>query len=230
MSPTARAGAIDGYDSNVFVNCPFDTRYVELLRPLLFTIAYLGFRPRIATERSDSAENRLDKICELIRESRLSIHDLSRLKAARAREVYRMNMPFELGVDYGSRLHGPGFMRDKKFLILEKEPHDFKKALSDLSGVDIKNHDNKPEEVVRAIRDWFYETVGLRSAPYPTVIWWRFSDFTKSLYEERIAEGIPEDDVKEDLARMPVPEYLNCVVDWVATHGGVSSSPPTSKI
>lgn len=216
MSSPALAVAIDGYESNVFVNCPFDDKYLTLLRPLLFTISYLGFHPRIATERSDSGENRLDKICELIRQSKFSIHDLSRLKAARARELYRLNMPFELGIDYGSRQHGPEFMRGKKCLILEKEPHDFKIALSDLSGVDIKSHGNEPDEVVRAVRDWFYETVGLSSAPYPTVIWYRFNDFTASLFEERLAEGIPENDVIEDIARMPVPEYLNCVADWVA--------------
>jgi hypothetical protein len=82
------AGTINGYESNVFVNCPFDVKYLSLLRPLLFTIAYLGYHPRIAAERSDSGENRLDKICELIRQSQFSIHDLSRLKATRARELW----------------------------------------------------------------------------------------------------------------------------------------------
>jgi hypothetical protein len=216
VSSAVLAGPSDGYESNVFVNCPFDAKYLSLLRPLLFTIVYLGYHPRIAVERSDSGENRLDKICELIGQSKFSIHDLSRLKAAKAREFYRMNMAFELGIDYGSRQHGPEFMRSKKCLILEKEPHDFKIALSDLSGVDIKNHGNEPDEVVRAVRDWFYETVGLRNAPYPKVIWFRFNDFMTSLFEARLAEGIPEDDVKEDIARMPIPEYLNCVVDWVA--------------
>jgi hypothetical protein len=225
VSGAALAGAVDGYQWNVFVNCPFDDKYIDLLRPLLFTIVYLGYRPRIASERSDSGENRLDKICELIRHSKLSIHDLSRLQAARARELYRMNMPFELGIDYGSRLHGPDFMRNKKHLILEKEQHDFKRALSDLSGVDIKNHGNKPEEIVRAVRDWFYETVGLRNAPYPKMIWFRFSDFTTSLFEARLAEGIPESDVREDIARMPAPEYLRCVADWVAKHEGRNVGP-----
>lgn len=218
MNGAALAGAIDGYESNVFVNCPFDDNYLDLLRPLLFTIVDLGYRPRIAAERSDSGENRLEKICELIRHSKLSIHDLSRLKAARAREFYRLNMPFELGIDYGSRQHGPEFMKDKKFLILERRPHDFNIALSDLSGVDIKSHGNEADEVIRAVRDWFYETVGLRDIPYPKVVWWRFNDFTTSLFEARLAEGISEDDVKEDIARMPIPEYLDCVASWVATH------------
>lgn len=53
------------FDKNVFINCPFDEDYKSLLRPLLFTIIYLGHNPRISSERSDSAENRTDKICEL---------------------------------------------------------------------------------------------------------------------------------------------------------------------
>jgi hypothetical protein len=70
-----------GFERNVFVNCPFDKRFQPLLRPLLFTIIYLGLQPRIALERTDSGESRLDKILELIRESKYSIHDLSRSEA-----------------------------------------------------------------------------------------------------------------------------------------------------
>jgi hypothetical protein len=225
VNGSALAATVDDYESNVFVNCPFDGNYLDLLWPLLFTIVDLGYRPRIANERSDSGENRLDKICGMIRQSKFSIHDLSRLKAARAKEFYRLNMPFELGIDYGSRQHGPEFMRNKKFLILERRLHDFKVALSDLSGVDIKMHDNKIGEIIRAVRDWFYETVGLRDIPYPNVIWWRFNDFTTSLYDQRLAEGISDVHVKEDIARMPIPEYLNCVASWVAKHDWRTPAP-----
>ncbi|MEP7011624.1 MAG: hypothetical protein ABJC13_14975, partial [Acidobacteriota bacterium] len=65
------------FESNVFINCPFDATYLPLLRPLLFTVVFLGYSPRIASERFDSGENRIDKICSLIRESKYSIHDLS---------------------------------------------------------------------------------------------------------------------------------------------------------
>ncbi len=33
-------------EKNVFINCPFDPEYYPLLRPLLFTIVYLGFNPK----------------------------------------------------------------------------------------------------------------------------------------------------------------------------------------
>jgi hypothetical protein len=96
----------DPFSRHVFVNCPFDPEYLPLLRPLLFTIVYVGFIPRIASERSDSGENRVDKICALIAACRYSIHDLSRLRAAEIGELSRMNMPFELGIEYGCRVFG----------------------------------------------------------------------------------------------------------------------------
>jgi hypothetical protein len=58
------------FDDNVFINCPFDREYYGLLRPILFTVIYLGLQPRIALERSDSGEARIEKILELIQESK----------------------------------------------------------------------------------------------------------------------------------------------------------------
>lgn len=91
------------FSRNVFVNCPFDSKYVALLRPLLFTLVYLGYVPRIASESLDSGKPRIEKIVELITESKFSIHDLSRLQSLKEGEFYRLNMPFELGIDFGCR-------------------------------------------------------------------------------------------------------------------------------
>lgn len=200
------------FESNVFINCPFDESYYPLLRPLIFTIIYLGFSPRIASERSDSAESRIEKICNLIRVSKYSLHDLSRLKASQVDEFYRMNMPFELGIDYGSRLFGSTSMHEKKCLILGRERFEYMIAISDLSGVDIKHHKNEPANMVRAIRDWFVETVGLRNIQSPTVIWYRFNDFTSDFYDARKKDGFTD----EDLNMMPVPEYIDFIREWVA--------------
>jgi predicted nucleotide-binding protein len=158
------------FEKNVFINCPFDEEYYEILRPILFTIIYLGFNPRIASERSDSGEPRISKICELINKSKFSIHDLSRLKSKRKNEFYRLNMPFELGIEYGCRYFASDHLSNKKCLILEKKDFEFKKALSDLSGVDIKSHGNDPPKAVKAVRDWFVETVGLKRVDGPTKI------------------------------------------------------------
>ncbi len=200
------------FNSHVFINCPFDQEYIPLLRPLLFTVIFLGFTPRIASERFDSSENRISKICELIRESRYSIHDLSRLRARKAGEYYRMNMPFELGIDYGSRYFGGENLAAKRLLILERDKYEFQKALSDLSGVDIKKHNNEPNEVVRAVRNWFVETASLRPAPSPTVVWYKFNDFASDFYDARKEEGFSD----KDLNMMPVPEYIDFISQWVS--------------
>src|SRR5258706_1268554 len=89
------------FEESVFINCPFDEEYFPLLRPLLFTVIYLGLTPRIALERKNSGEARFEKICELIRESKYAIHDLSRMKAKKAGDLFRLNMPFELVLDAG---------------------------------------------------------------------------------------------------------------------------------
>jgi hypothetical protein len=204
------------WDKNVFINCPFDDQYLELLRPLLFTVVFLGYSPRIASERSDSLESRLDKICQLIRESQYAIHDLSRLRTRDIGEFSRMNMPFELGIEYGCRVFGSGRLGSKRCLILEKEPHDFRKALSDLAGIDIKSHNNEPVRAVRAVRNWFVETVGRTGVKSAGHIWYHFTDFTTDFYDRRKAEGYSDD----DLNMMPVAEYTNFIASWLGRASG----------
>lgn len=201
----------NNFSKNVFINCPFDTDYIPLLRPLLFTILYLGYHPRIASERSDSGEARLQKICQLIEESRIGIHDLSRIRSARREEYYRLNMPFELGIDIGCRKYKGGQATQKKCLILEKEKYRYQKALSDMSGSDIKSHNNNPEEIVRQIRNWFVENES-HCANSPTRIWEHFNEFMADFYRERKEAGFTD----KDLEMMPIPEYVQFINRWLA--------------
>ncbi len=198
------------FDKSVFINCPFDDKYHSLLRPLLFTVVYLGFNPKIALETSDSGEQRIEKICQLIKSSRYSVHDLSRLKARKKGEFYRLNMPFELGVDYGSRRFGPNHLRKKRYLILEEHAFNYKRALSDISGLDIKAHGNNPIKLVQALRNWFVETVGLQDVEGPTSLWYKFNDFASDFNARRRSEGFSED----DLNMMPIREYLQFIKSW----------------
>ena len=124
------------FEKNVFVNCPFDDDFRQLLLGIVFTIIYFGYKPRLSLERADSAESRIQKILELIEESKFGIHDLSRIMSSDKEEHYRMNMPFELGIDYGCQKLKGGKWSQKKILILEKERYRFQKAISDLSGSD----------------------------------------------------------------------------------------------
>ena len=95
-------------------------------------------RPRIAKERSDAGEGRIEKIVELVASSRDSIHDLSRCQAREEGEYYRLNMPFELGLDFGCRRFGRGHLAKKVILVLEEERFRYQATISDLAGSDIE--------------------------------------------------------------------------------------------
>jgi len=119
-------------------------------------------------------------------------------------------MPFELGLDIGCRMFSKDLLKYKRCLILEKEKYRYMKALSDISGCDIKDHDNEPMKLVQQVRNWFVETVGLKRAPSPTVIWYAFTDFTSDFYDKRKSEGFSDD----DLNMMPIPEYIDFIREW----------------
>ncbi|HLP48497.1 MAG TPA: hypothetical protein VK186_25320 [Candidatus Deferrimicrobium sp.] len=201
---------VSDFEKNVFINCPFDDEYlVSKLRPLLFVVLWLGLNPRIALERFDSGEIRIQKICNLINESKYSIHDLSRLQSRKKKEIFRLNMAFELGIDMGCRL----FAENRKiFLVLEEEDYKIKKALSDFSGFDIKSHNNNPEDVIRAVRDWFFQN-GLKPKP-GGYIWGRYNEFLSFLYE-KIKDGIYND---KDIEKMQAPEFIILAKEWIIRH------------
>ncbi|MGC8490979.1 MAG: hypothetical protein ACP5SH_04500, partial [Syntrophobacteraceae bacterium] len=181
------------------------------LRPLLFTVLFLGYNPRIASEIFYSGEARIDKICNLIKCSKYSIHDISRIQSRKKGEYYRLNMPFELGIDIGCRLASEGILKSKTCLILEKDKYRYQKALSDLSHSDIKSHNNDPETLVLQVRNWFTE-LGSKKAPGATRIWERFNEFMADFHEARERDGFKD----RDFQSMPVPEYLDFIKEWIA--------------
>jgi hypothetical protein len=176
------------FDKSVFVNCPFDDDYRQLLLSILFTVKFLGFQPRLTLEKSDSGVTRISHIVDLIKCCKFGIHDLSRIMSTKKKEHARMNMPFELGVDYGCRQFKSGKWKQKKILVLEQKKYRYQAALSDLSGSDIKSHNNEPMNLVMAIRNWFV-TEELGIGPSHTKIWYDFNEFSADLAEKLIAEG-----------------------------------------
>src|SRR6185436_7486377 len=108
------------YEQNVFINCPFDSDYAPLFEAIVFTVADCGFRPICARERMNSGQVRLEKIIELIRDSRYSIHDLSRTEFNDRYSLPRFNMPLELGIALGCRNVGVARQRRKTLLVLDK--------------------------------------------------------------------------------------------------------------
>ncbi len=200
----------DDYDQNVFINCPFDPKYKPLLNAVVFCVAYLGFNPRLATERIDSGETRIGKILELIRDSRFGIHDLSRSKSAAAEELARHNMPLELGIDLGIRHLGADHHRRKLHLIMEEERYRHQAAISDLSNSDLAIHGGKPKRALAEVRN-FLARHTTSEAPGPTEIWDRFADFQADLFVELDAAGHSRTDIKA----LPVAEYIEHIHRWM---------------
>lgn len=194
------------FEQNVFINCPFDDEYLPMLRVLIFTVIQCGFRPRIATERSDSGEVRIKKIVSMIGESRFSIHDISRIEVLNVGDLPRFNMPFELGIDIGCRELGGALFNKKRCLVLEKERFRYQKVLSDISGNDIKAHDGDPIRLVRAVRNWFAEN-GVFDLASPNTIWEAYNEFLLMLTKEAEILGYP----KGDYSDIPITEYINLV-------------------
>lgn len=69
------------YDKSVFINCPFDSDFRELLLAIVFSVAAHGFIPRSARETEGTAEPRISRILQTLADSKYSIHDLSRFPA-----------------------------------------------------------------------------------------------------------------------------------------------------
>lgn len=201
------------FEDSVFVNCPFDEQFLPLLRPILFCVLQLGFTPKIALERLNSGEPRVEKILEFIKASKYGIHDLSRLKAEKKGEFFRLNMPFELGLDVGCRIFGGAPYDTKKCLILEAERYRYQAALSDLSNSDIAVHGNEPVEACTAVRNWLATEAALR-VPGPSAIWGRFNEFMAEDYDELKRNGFSD----RDIGRLPVGELLPRMRDWIAAN------------
>jgi hypothetical protein len=148
-------GKRNSHEKSVFINCPFDDDYKPIFDAIIFVVSYCGFELVSAQQYEDSSESRIDKIIKLIRNCQFGIHDISRTQLDENTKLPRFNMPFELGLFIGAKHYGNKKHQSKVCLILDAEEYRYQKFLSDLSGKDIKHHENQPETAIRCVRDWF---------------------------------------------------------------------------
>ncbi len=192
-------------DNAIFINCPFDEEYLPLLRALLFVARFYGLDVKIASSDLDSKSNRLSRIIALMRESKYSVHDLSRMKSDKKGEYYRMNMPFELGLDYG--IGGDG----KIFLIFENEPYKLKIALSDINGWDVRPHLDSPETLIMEFRRWIVVNRDLRQelkGYSSSDIWYKYNDFYASFSDFMMIHHLKDEEIS-------IPEYLEYIDSYL---------------
>ena len=201
------------FHRNVFVNCPFDSEYEPILQAILFCLVRFGLRPRIATERNNAGETRIDKIRELIQTSRYSIHDLSRCQASQEGEHYRLNMPFELGIDFGCRQYGGPPFSDKIILILEEEHYRYQAAISDLAGIDIYSHAGNHQTAVRKVRNWLTTNLGEVEIISAATVIAEYEDFLVWHLNRQLKRGFSDQDIQD----YPTPEFLESMNEWVTS-------------
>lgn len=203
------ARGFDGFESSLFINCPFDPDYVPLLHSLIFVVFECGLQPRLASEQADSGGVRIDKIRELIRSCRYSIHDISRIESLHARDEPRFNMPFELGLDLGCRYYGAPRLRDKRCLILEKERYRYQRVLSDISGNDIRAHGSDPRVLMGEVRNWL-RVVTDKPLPSGESLWASFSLFMTYLDDILGQRQYSE----RDIEALEFVEYVGFIREW----------------
>lgn len=148
------------YSDCVFINVPLDRRYEALLRAVVFAVHDCGFGACCATEREDGSEVRIQKLYDLIRESKYSIHDLSRVKE-------RYNMPLELGIVLGAKHFGTVSQKQKRALILDSTRYRYRRVCSDISGQDVRAHRNQASTAIRCVRNWLNTSADTKGIQLP---------------------------------------------------------------
>jgi len=169
------------YSKNVFINCPFDKTYSNLFYAIVFSVINCGYQVRCALEISDSSEIRIEKIARIISECKYGIHDISRTQIDPTTNLPRFNMPLELGLFLGSKRFGDARQRKKNCLILDTELFRYQKFISDISGQDIKAHNNQIPDVTKVVSDWLRTTSGSQLIPGGKEILKNYKIFEKQL-------------------------------------------------
>lgn len=196
------------YSNNVFINCPFDRDYDEIFKAMVFTVFDCGFIPRSAMEYDDGSQVRIEKIYRLIAECKFGIHDISRTELDNDNGLPRFNMPLELGIFLGSKRFGNDQDRNKTCMIIDREKYRYQEFISDISGQDVKAHDNNSEKAIEKVSDWLRTASRRKTIPGGTEIIRRYRQFCAILPE--ICE-----ECRITVAELNFNDYSLLVSDWL---------------
>jgi len=199
---------VAGYNDSVFINCPFDAQYLPILRAVVYTVYRCGFVPKTALDEDDGSDYRLSKIIRKIRDSRYGIHDLSRIELNPA-QLPRFNMPFELGIFFGAKNLGNIHQKKKIALVLEKTKYSYQQFISDLNGMDTKEHNNDPVVALRKVRDWLRTSSGRATIPGHAILLGQYQQFMEHLPDLADSLGFQVDEI-------PFLDFLTIVETFVS--------------
>lgn len=197
------------YADNVFINCPFDAEFDGMFHAMVFAIFDCGFIARCAKEESNSADVRIEKIINIIKQSKYGVHDISRTELCTKTKLPRFNMPLELGMFLGARKYGDSKQRQKVCLIMDKSAHRYEKYISDIKGQDILAHGNKIPKSVQLVSNWLRNCSKRKTIPGGKEISRRYKLFSKEL------PGMcKESKIKID--ELGFNDYSGFVFEWIS--------------
>jgi hypothetical protein len=144
----------------VFLNIPYDPRFIRLYIAYITALSAMGFVPTATL--GIAGNRRLDRIASLIESCAYSVHDLSRVQLDRVAPMTpRFNMPFELGLAVAwAKEHS-----EHKWFVFESMRWRLNKSLSDLDGTDAYIHDGTVSGVMREICNAFVSSGNQPSVP-----------------------------------------------------------------
>ena len=144
----------------VFVNCPFDDKYIPIFHAIVFAIHDLGFQARHALIDNSTAL-RARRIYEEVEGSLYSIHELGQVSLSPRSKLPRFNMPFEAGIAYSMHEGGAKDGPPHHMLLLDKTPYRIQVSMSDAAGIDGRAHRGSPVMAIEAVRGFLSSKSGL---------------------------------------------------------------------
>jgi hypothetical protein len=201
------------YSNSVFLNVPFDRSYKPLFEAAIFAIYDCGFIARSAKEDEDSSTSRVEKIYRLIQESKFGIHDISRVTLDPKHRLPRFNMPLELGIWLGAKRYGNKRDRERRALVLDKVDYRYQKFCSDISGQDLRSHNNEPATLMRRVRNWLGNSPDYKDVafPGPEKIVTRYELFRTQLPARCKLHGL-------NWRNLEFNDYSKLVAGWLKIH------------
>jgi hypothetical protein len=194
---------------DVFINCPFSADYLEHFRATVFTVVRSGFKPRCALETDDGAQNRFDKICEIIADCRLGLHDISKTEPDRKSKLPRFNMPLELGVFLAAKKFGGPRQSRKRCIIFDRDQYRYQAFISDIAGQDIHSHSGKVTVLISKLASWLRAESRDSIIPGGKVIAGEFGVFMSNL--PKVCK-----DRKLSVDELTYADFLTLATEWVS--------------
>jgi hypothetical protein len=175
----------------------------------VFTIIRSGYNPRCALETDDGAQNRFEKICEIIAQCRLGVHDISKIGLDKKSRLPRFNMPLELGVFLAAKRFGGQKQKAKRCLIFDSDPYRYQAFISDIAGQDIHSHSGKLELLIKETASWLRADSKNPAIPGGQIISAEYGQFMRNL--PKICK-----DRKLATTELTYADFATLAAEWVA--------------